>query len=436
MSDKLLFHPKPYEDESLASYLNRLAIENSVPYFWIKSHVNIRINTDNHTINRIKDIETIKRIAHIANLKVEQVYNMTIHKYIFGSWYKNKEIKSQYPFNGFDSCSVKFCPLCLKENNYQRLSWMLALNKFCVKHNTTLIEKCTHCGYKVFSKNLTSGICYCRKYLAASKPEYCRISSIIKLQQYINSAYNISEKIKRPVLPFKCNDIEFLKLVLVLDKLINDNYGSIKFNNLIDDNTIKGRFHTYRYIYEIINDWSTKFGMFLDNYIGKYKFKIINQFMDLKFISKECWLSYKARFTSYYFIKNFEYNNSYRGRYSIHKWARLVFDIDLAKLLKINYKIKKTEKAYSQIEYLTAFFKKFIDKGDLLIDKDISNYVNLFEVKKEYFKNYDINTFYIFLHWLSLFSIDIKIDISHFGLKSIYIRKIEVNNFYKAIGYT
>jgi hypothetical protein len=147
----LLQTPSPYQDESLAGYLIRLAEFNYYPspqsilklIGWQKQR-HFKLVKSSHELSLLSQLIKVQeselwRMAEGGKVKVEQ-----------------EEIKL-YPLSQF---SRKFCPLCLEQLAYFRKVWDSELIKACPFHQCLLITKCPQCQQSI--NGLRSQIIKCQ----------------------------------------------------------------------------------------------------------------------------------------------------------------------------------------------------------------------------------------------------------------------------------
>jgi hypothetical protein len=190
MSTKLLRHSKPYEYESLGSYLYRVCLENAIPFSWMCNILSISTNTNG--INFNYNTKTLALIAEITDNSINDIRNLTIHRFSDGLW----PIKDGYSaYSGFSvtvsKTGSKYCPLCRNEANYQRIFWQLNPIQICNIHKTYLIHKCSNCGNHIYSNNIISGECTCGQKLADIEVKRCTCDYVLRCQERIYRIFNI-----------------------------------------------------------------------------------------------------------------------------------------------------------------------------------------------------------------------------------------------------
>ena len=109
-------HPTPFEDESLTSYLRRLAIANHYPIgFFYKTKDNKQWD---FSLRKAADFEFL---SHTRVIKREMLDKLTLRRYpvVFHVW---DDVFYIFEYL-FMSKKLRVCPLCLKEALYYRLHW-------------------------------------------------------------------------------------------------------------------------------------------------------------------------------------------------------------------------------------------------------------------------------------------------------------------------
>lgn len=65
--------------------------------------------------------------------------------------------------------SVRWCPLCLQDNEHWRAEWELAMVSTCAIHRSRLVDRCPNCESAVYWRGLNLKRCLCGWRLSASK---------------------------------------------------------------------------------------------------------------------------------------------------------------------------------------------------------------------------------------------------------------------------
>jgi len=189
---KLLRKSVPYRDESLLSYIYRLAKDNNCPVGWIVKECKLdKVYKDNYFTFDYNDRE-MELLASAVEMDKSTIMDMTMSKYYL---HFDKNYPSGYFFiqNNFKN-GIKYCPLCLKEQNYHRLFWQFNQIKICLNHKVVLIENCPECGRWITIDTIINDKCECGFKISQTKPIICIDPLIIKNQQRMYSIYKICDE--------------------------------------------------------------------------------------------------------------------------------------------------------------------------------------------------------------------------------------------------
>lgn len=126
MMIKPLVHPKSIHDESPIGYLVRLAEENAYDgYSWLFDNQSERYKTI-----KLADFDGFLRNQLWCGYK-DNLYR--------------KELLSLSDKH-LSLMKIRFCPLCLQENNYWKVEWHQRIYVACPDHKVWMIEDCPNCG--------------------------------------------------------------------------------------------------------------------------------------------------------------------------------------------------------------------------------------------------------------------------------------------------
>lgn len=136
----LLRTPPPYEDESLAGYLIRLAQSNyySSPN-WILRLAGLPVN---RKILLSAQPNQPSRLSQLIKLSDEQLKIMTLVSLQLA------KIMDPVPYNFYKN-AIALCPSCLLESPYCRQVWDWNLAGICDVHQCLLISSCAGCQKKI-----------------------------------------------------------------------------------------------------------------------------------------------------------------------------------------------------------------------------------------------------------------------------------------------
>ncbi len=132
----LLRTPTPYEAESLAGYILRLAERN---YYespnWILHLAGLKAQ---HGVHLCEQPSHPSRLSQLIRVEDKQLFLMASlpHETVYESNIRHYTI---YKYG------IKLCPQCLKKSAYCRRIWDCQVVKACPLHQCLLIQKCPNC---------------------------------------------------------------------------------------------------------------------------------------------------------------------------------------------------------------------------------------------------------------------------------------------------
>lgn len=153
--------------ESLSSLLERLTELNyysrSYVFNWICQEY-MEHPTSLYDLTRSKQAEVFSQLAQLAGGIAEELFVASEHRFspvlttpeqvqVFMVWLDGKPrqvattaIRDQHiRVPSF----AQFCPLCLKESAYHRLSWIPVASAICLAHKCLLSDRCPQCGKRL-----------------------------------------------------------------------------------------------------------------------------------------------------------------------------------------------------------------------------------------------------------------------------------------------
>jgi len=258
MDVKFLRHPTPLEYECLESYLHRLANENKVPNKWVLDYLGLKssLYKSLYEYNNLP----FDKIAFATSLSEHTIRNMTA----LGLLNINP-----YDYHGIiNNSTSKFCPLCLKEQNYPRVYWQYDLLNVCHKHNSILISKCPNCGSYVTVEAIINGKCSCGQELRDVEPIFCVQNDFLNFSKLLYAAHNIIADANGFF--YKLTGLQYLEFINSLLSLIS------KYRNILSLDWLpkQDEFGEYTDLYlqnllcKILEDWPSRlFQVFDDIYI-------------------------------------------------------------------------------------------------------------------------------------------------------------------------
>lgn len=183
---KLLFVPKVYDDESLVSYIYRLANVNNYEVAWIYELLGVDVNkirTQGFQLGNEKiDISILSEITGIDHFVFDSL-SLNI---------KNPNSLMQNTIDQFAIRNIKkqFCPLCIKERIYYRKIWDINIYTRCHIHNCLMMCRCVNCNRHLTNQDILSGLCKCGTLISSNLIIECNNSNLGQL---------ISTKIEKSV---------------------------------------------------------------------------------------------------------------------------------------------------------------------------------------------------------------------------------------------
>lgn len=150
-----LIRPRPYPDESLSSWIVRIAWHNveKLESFTSK-HWGARSQLWSRDIDRVADPNVYELVARKIGIDPQRVWGTTLASYE-GILFERHSPRGQLPwltnFGGRQRERFRFglqcCPDCLREDAepYFRRRWRLAFVTYCSTHRRMLIDACDYC---------------------------------------------------------------------------------------------------------------------------------------------------------------------------------------------------------------------------------------------------------------------------------------------------
>lgn len=180
---KFLITPKIHPLESLTGFLIRICIENGYPSLnsirnrlftstIYQAQSNLFRDSDIHLISEFcgKNYDNLKK--HGLDYWNKKLVNKSLDKYVL----KNK---------------VKYCPICIKENNYHQFKWGYNFVCICLTHQCQLIDTCQQCNTRISMEALYSNRCTKCNAIFSDVKSNCidHISNIYVSQQVLQQIF-------------------------------------------------------------------------------------------------------------------------------------------------------------------------------------------------------------------------------------------------------
>ncbi|RBP02056.1 TniQ family protein [Rossellomorea aquimaris] len=274
----LLFYPKPYPQETLLSFIYRVAREHEMSNLdWVFQLIEEELSIDlkPERVNWVFGDE-LKSISDFLGITLEVAEKLTLYHHFESN---NKEIRKQSRSFWFLSKKSRYCPKCLKLRGYQKKSWISCHSIICIEHKTLLLDSCNRCNNIQNTKSIIQDECSkCKNKLSNSpiRPKYPDV--LIKYQQLLNEIHE-NNNLVSPLAwihdpPTYLKTLDFLALWAV--KMIPRNEFSMPKNNLHFTGNILDRHHLknfrtieqvaclYGYVFKIISNWPYNFNEFIN----------------------------------------------------------------------------------------------------------------------------------------------------------------------------
>lgn len=146
-------HFPPFQNESLYSWLNRIAIAHGLP---VRSLVNLAckkpIQATDYDL--ILNYSQLDKIACLAGLSAQTLYSSSLNGVSCCIEPKKSKARPRWLISEAQSNKGRgkpitpICPICLQEDStpYLRTEWRLPFYTFCQKHDVLLLDCCNNCG--------------------------------------------------------------------------------------------------------------------------------------------------------------------------------------------------------------------------------------------------------------------------------------------------
>ncbi|MFO1444483.1 TniQ family protein [Bacillus sp. Bva_UNVM-123] len=273
----LLFFLKPYTQETLLSFIYRVAKEHEMTNLdWIFELIlrELSINLKPEEVNWLKGDE-LKSVAKFLGITFEEAKNLTVCNY-FERFHI--DVHSESKNTVFLYKKTRFCPLCLKDGVYQRKSWISRHSILCLDHNVILVDSCNTCKNIQNSKSVVQDKCqYCNNKLSNSPFKEKFPYSFIEYQQVLNQILEQNSLLlSHPWIEDPGTYVQTLDyLALWIAKMIPEDdislpeYGMyfskkvLERNHLKNYRSIEQAASLYNFVYKIINNWPSEFYKFL-----------------------------------------------------------------------------------------------------------------------------------------------------------------------------
>lgn len=150
--------PEPYADETLTSWLMRIALENYTNMTSLLSQGPYKRGYARYDFDVFKfEPKFYQWLSRKTGVSKERINNMTYHSlegYIEET--VSPMIGEQWivMLGGSTKNGYRICPKCFAEASYYRKDWRILFINICEKHNVYLVNKCPRCEASISPKFL------------------------------------------------------------------------------------------------------------------------------------------------------------------------------------------------------------------------------------------------------------------------------------------
>jgi hypothetical protein len=173
----LLNHPAPQSQETLKSWLWRLALTNYLdsprPLLKILEQRLSGVVLNWQQVNIcIRERQVFEALAELTRTSARTVYDHTLHRFahvltpptrtldwLYLSGDVSVALLPAKLYRDFHLPGPRWCPVCLTETRSVRLHWHIPTVTCCVRHGCWLQEGCPFCGVTVSEEDLVLGQC-------------------------------------------------------------------------------------------------------------------------------------------------------------------------------------------------------------------------------------------------------------------------------------
>lgn len=273
---KLMRRPRPYSDESLASYIIRLTESN---YYsdtnWIFQMSGLKKKTRyaNLFIKNKDDLSGLSLIADVSESILWSMAFSPVHQIHQGRINNIEVFGGVLPKKALHKNTVKFCPICLESLPYYRLIWDLAFIKICPLHECLLIDKCPQCSNVIKWNRPSITKCKCSQNLMDCSPQFIQSEfpnlglHIYKLCQIGSLGLGETEHLSQesPIMGLDLNRL--VSLLYFLFDFSQLPYIRDKFSSRFQSQSELFNYGCYFDIaFSILNNWQQEFISFISSY--------------------------------------------------------------------------------------------------------------------------------------------------------------------------
>lgn len=265
MIREFIIRPKPFQDESLKSYLIRIADANkSKSVCHVYRIVGLNYGSWPTNLNMITKLDIpLEQISRFTTISKSDLISLTFFD-VFGKFLNTRtnEVNTIFRF-GMKTKFDQVCPLCLKEKQYIRKRWSIGFYTCCHLHNCLMINKCPGCKKNIRASMTAIVKCKCGYDLQSSPITFVsknetKLSKLISDKLQCNDGTNdISNNIfeRMDLLSTIYTILLFIMMVFKYEHNEKFSFGT---------NSISRIHEKSNYIYSIFFDWPHSFHKFVD----------------------------------------------------------------------------------------------------------------------------------------------------------------------------
>ncbi len=275
---KLLCRPRPYQNESLASYITRLSESNyysSINWIFQISGLRPRVTYANiYTPSK----DNLSQLSYLTDVEEGILWSMT-----FTSMFSNtvryvnpaKNFVSLLKTSAINKNFIKLCPICLQSEPYYQLIWDLSVVRVCPYHQCLLICRCPQCQQLIHWSKPSIVKCKCEFDLRKIQMQLLNKEQVY-LSKYIYKICDISFlgldsdnilSLNHPVRSLSLGD-----LIKVLDDILHFcgiNYISQKILLLIEARIYPiSNYYSFDMAFYLLINWDYEFPRLMSDYIN------------------------------------------------------------------------------------------------------------------------------------------------------------------------
>lgn len=265
---RLLFTDEPLEDETLYSYILRLARLNEITDVrWIYKLISHKkIYEFDYSDNFYYKID-LERLSKLTGAEYEKLEKFHFDFPEFSQPDSNNKIELLDPPYWHDFVNrffPKICPACLAEKNYCRKIWELSFITTCPHHKCLLISSCPNCEEGIRWQRHYVNICPCgydfrKTELTAIKENETKLSACF------HKTLGLKCYKKKTIFADKIESLKGYNLLRFLCFITSHIYGRWSFSGdpLLTYGSHK-KIHVYlNRAFEVIDDWPIGYHQFI-----------------------------------------------------------------------------------------------------------------------------------------------------------------------------